>query len=272
MVKIYDENMKEVRLPKDGRLHYGSYPLDLSISSFEYETRGRKQVVTGRQAAMRGFIVSSDDIDMDMKIDRVQAFLRQLGEFYVAKGNTPFKLLKVQADQSYTISPGNGVLTEYEIPLTVLKPYFKQSLLTSMTIDADGMMFNDKWAYGMGTWFAMNYWQYSFTNQDPTFYNSGDEEVKLIKQKDSIIRLVIKTPPPNGLIDIDDGTTTFKLWRDFRAGDVLIINGDEVRLNGVNVLGDTNFNFLTVKKGWNYWDIRGVTDFDFSIDFRYLYD
>ena len=126
----------------------------------------------------------------------------------------------------------------------------------------------------MGTWFAEKYWQYEFAGVKPTFYNAGDEEVKLIQQKDSLISLKINAVPTNGLIDIDDGTTTFKLWHDFKVGDVIRIHGDKVTLNGKNVLGDTNFNFLTVKTRWNYWDVRGVPnrDYEFKIDFRYLYD
>lgn len=272
MVKFYDENYKEVYLPGDSRLHYGSIPLELTISSIQMEKAGGKSKPVGRTASLRGAIIASDDIDMDMKMDNVMTFLRRLGEFYVAKANTPFKLLKVEVLDSYDIEPGNGVLTEFVVPLNVLKPFYKQSLHTTATINQDGMRFDNKWAFGMGTWYAMNYWQYSFTNQDPTFYNAGDEEVKLIKQKDSVIRLKVNTPPPNGLIDIDDGVTTFKLWRDYKAGDVIIIQGDKVLVNGKNALGDSNYEFLTVKKGWNYWDIRGVVDFEFSIDFRYLYD
>lgn len=274
MVKFYDENYKEVYLPGDSGLHYGSIPLELTISSIQMEKAGGKSKPVGRTASLRGAIIASDDIDMDMKMDNVMTFLRRLGEFYVAKANTPFKLLKVEVLDSYDIEPGNGVLTEFVVPLNVLKPFYKQSLHTTGTIGSEGMLFNNKWAYGMGTWFAENYWQYEFSGVKPTFYNAGDEEVKLIQQKESMITLKLNAVPTNGLIDIDDGTTTFKLWYDFKAGDVIRIHGDRVTLNGKNVLGDTNFNFLTVKTGWNYWDVRGVPnrEYEFKIDFRYLYD
>ena len=274
MVKFYDKNMDEVYLPKDNSLHYGSHPLELIMSSIEIEKRGNKRVPIGRTAILRAFIISSDETDMKLKIKRVYEFFRRLEEFYVADSDTPFELLKVSVDQSYNVGFGNGVLIDYEIPLTVHKPYFKQSLHTTGTIGSEGMLFNNKWAYGMGTWFAENYWQYEFTGVNPTFYNAGDEEVKLIQQKESLITLKINAVPTNGLVDIDDGVTTFKLWYDFKAGDVLRIHGKHVTLNGKNVLGDTNFNFLTVKTGWNYWDVRGVPnrDYEFKIDFRYLYD
>lgn len=273
MVRIYDENMTEVHLPKDYGLHYGSYPLDLEIGSFEYETIGRKDVPSGRSALFRGMIIANNLTDIELKTERVYQFFRTLGTFFVAKESSPFKLLKVKVTEPYTIGVGNGALVDYEIPLNVQAPYFKQSLHSTLDIDSEGILFNDKWAYGMGLSTNENQWKYSFSNENPRFYNAGTEDIKLIRQKESEIKLTFKGPAVNGLLDIDDSSTTFKIWEDFKAGDVLIIKGDKVTLNGNNVLGDTNFEFLTVKKGWNDWDIRGLNgQFDFEIDFRFLYD
>lgn len=280
MFKIYDLNYKEVDLPKE-KLGYGLRLLELSIGPIIYENVYNqsnnsdhlvKRYARDRDVSIEILFTSADSIDWRMKRDIVHEFFRSLGEFYIAEAYGPFKLLKVIVDESYDVDRPVMIWGQAEIPLKVLDTPFRKSLHTTKTIDAEGMQFNDKWAYGMGTWFSENYWQYSFTNEDPTFYNAGTEEVKLIQQKDSEITLTINSAPPNDLIDIDDGVTTFKLFKACEPGDVLKISGHKVTLNGVNVMGDTNGNFLTVKKGWNYWDIRGITDFKFEIDFRYLYD
>ena len=272
MLKFYDSNMKEVYLPKDYGLHYGSYPLELSLSSIEYEKRGNKRVPIGRQASLRAFIISSSYTDMQMKIDRVFEFFRRLGEFYLASAHTPFKLLKVSVDQSYTIDYGNTVLTDFEIPLVVHKPYFKQSLHTTLDIDTEGVRWKDKWGYDMGLSSDKSQWKYKFANTNPRFYNAGTEEIKLIQQKESVIRFTAKSDTWNELLDIADGNVTFKIFKKLKAGDVLEISGHKVRLNGNNVLQDTNRNFLTIKKGWNDWEVRGITSYDIEIDFRFLYD
>lgn len=280
MFKIYDLNYNELTFPKD-KLGYGLRGLDISIgpviheniySQSSYADKLVKRYPKDRQVSISILFTSMDTIDWRLKRDRVYEFFRNLGVFYVAESYQPFKLLKVIVDDDYEMNRPVNIWGQSEISLKIIDTPFKQSLHTTADIDAEGMQFNDKWAYGMGTWFAENYWQYSFTNEDPTFYNAGTEEVKLIKQKDSVITLTIKSAPPNDLIDIDDGVTTFKLFKACEPGDVLKISGHKVTLNGVNVMGDTNGNFLTAKKGWNYWDIRGVTDFEFKIDFRYLYD
>lgn len=282
MFKIYDLNFKEVSLPVE-RLGYGIKALDISIGPIIYDTvysNGNradtpiKRYPKDREVSINILTTAADTIDWRMKRDQVYTFFRQLGVFYVAESYQPFKLLKVMVDEGYEVDRPVTRWGLAEIPLKIIDTPFKQSLHTTGTIGSEGMLFNNKWAYGMGTWFAENYWQYEFTGVKPTFYNAGDEEVKLIQQKESLITLKINAVPTNGLIDIDDGVTTFKLWYDFKVGDVIRIHGDKVTLNGKNVLGDTNFNFLTVKTGWNYWDVRGVPnrDYEFKIDFRYLYD
>ena len=282
MFKIYDLNFKEVSLPVE-RLGYGMKALDISIGPIIYDTvysNGNradtpiKRYPKDREVSINILTTSADTIDWRMKRDKVYAFFRRLGVFYVAESYQPFKLLKVMVDEGYEVDRPVTRWGLAEIPLKIIDTPFKQSLHTTGTIGSEGMLFNNKWAYSMGTWFAENYWQYEFTGVKPTFYNAGDEEVKLIQQKESLITLKMNTVPTNGLIDIDDGTTTFKLWYDFKVGDVIRIHGKYVTLNGKNVLGDTNFNFLTVKTGWNYWDVRGVPnrDYEFKIDFRYLYD
>lgn len=523
MVKFYDKNMNEVYLPKDTDLHYGSYPLELNISSIEHEKQGQKRVPIGRQASLSAFIIASRETDMKLKIKRVYEFFRTLEEFYVADSDTPFELLKVSVDQSYDIGFGNGTLIEYEIPLTVHKPYFKQSLHTTADIDSEGVRWNDKWGYGMGLSSDSSEWKYRFkptmtakelgkslfengsiflsngqnadsntqlgrlknlysvnkgqkyrldlnetggtinyirifhydsngnhisnegtakvngngntsyeftaqgnsirlllyANGDAqvnvggigtstriylygyyehshqfSFLNAGTEEIKLIQQKESTIRLKVKSMPGSGSVgatqlpfepggwlsssgekvtgsnptqartitphnvssgmilktisnslyefnvllfkngesfgwvrtdtnrfnfgdsytfddsyevrisaqrkdgepisstdisninaafsissnttvgsplEIYDGKHTFRL-SGVSSGDVLELKGHQVKLNSKNILQDTNKTFLTIKQGWNNWEIRGINDFEIEIDFRFLYD
>lgn len=281
MFKIYDLNYNEVNFPVDS-LGLGLKALDIEIGSIQYNSIYSessntdtlvKRYPKDREVSIQAMFTAYDTADYRLKRDRVYAFFRNLGVFYVAESHQPFKLLKVIVDEAYM--PERPVIHwgMLDIPLKVLGTPFKQSIHTTLDIDNEGLLFNDKWAYGMGLSANENQWKYSFSNENPRFYNAGTEEIKLIRQKESEIKLTFKGPTVNGLLDIDDSSTTFKIWEDFKAGDVLIIKGDKVTLNGNNVLGETNFEFLTVKKGWNDWDIRGLNgQFDFDIDFRFLYD
>ena len=283
MFKIYDLNYQEVSFPVD-KLGYGLKALDLNLGPVIYnsiysEGDGAsgapvKRYPADREVSIRILFTAADTIDWRLKRDEVYAFFRQLGVFYIAESHEPFKLLKVIVDEGYSVERPVTIWGQAEIPLKVLKPVFRQSLHTTLDIDQEGIQFNDKWAYGMGTWFPENYWQYSFSGTDPVFFNAGTEEIKLIQQKESEITLTFNSASTNPLVDIDDGTTTFKLFKSVAPGDVLKIKGNSITLNGQNVIADTNYNFLTVKTGWNNWDIRGIPehDFEFKIDFRFLYD
>lgn len=279
MFKIYDLNYNEVDFPKDS-LGYGLKGLDINIGPVLYnsiysDTDGGdgepiKRYPSGRNAVIEILFTAKDTVDWRLKRDRVYAFFRRLGVFYIAEKHQPFKLLKVIVDEDYEIDRPVNIWGQSEMPLKVLKPIFKKSLHATQDIDTEGILFNDKWGYGMGTWFPENYWQYSFTNEDPTFYNAGTEAVKLIQQKDSVIELIVGEEVP--WVEIYDGVTTFRLDRRLYPGGRLTIEGHKVRVNNANVMSQTNCEFLTIKKGWNYWEIRGITQFDFKIDYRYLYD
>ncbi|AKG74358.1 phage tail domain-containing protein [Salinicoccus halodurans] len=279
MFNIYDLEYNPVGFPVD-KLGYGLKALDISIGPVLYnsiysESDGGndapiKRYPSDRSASIQILFTAADTIDWRLKRSQIYEFFRRLGVFYLAESHEPFKLLKVIVDEDYEFERPVTIWGQAEVPLKVLKPIFRQSLHTSMTIDTEGMQFNDKWAYGMGTWFPENYWQYSFTNEDPTFYNAGTEEIKLIQQKDSVIELVAQEEVP--WVEIYDGVTTFRLDRRLYPGGRLTIEGHKVRVNNANVMDQANGEFLTVKNGWNYWEVRGISQFEIKIDFRYLYD
>ena len=283
MFKIYDLNFKEVSLPVE-RLGYGIKALDISIGPIIYDTvysNGNrsdtpiKRYPKDREVSINILTTSADTIDWRMKRDKVYSFFRRLGVFYVAESYQPFKLLKVMVDEGYEVDRPVTRWGLAEIPLKVIDTPFKQSLHTTLDIDSEGVRWNDKWGYGMGLSSDSSQWKYSFDTDagqsyDFKFLNAGTEAVKLIQQKESRIRVEFKVA--GSWFEISDGTTTFRLNKSYVKGDVLVIRGSKIFFNGQNVLQDTNRNFLTVKQGLNTWQTRGSKYYDFSIDFRFLYD
>lgn len=412
MFKVYDSNFKEVKIPVD-RLGFGSRALEINVGPVIYEnvySQSRradtlvKRYAKDRQVSIVLMVSGMDETDFRMKRDGLYSFFRKLGIFFVAEEQQPFKLIKVIVNDDYEIDRQTPEIAMPEIPLKIIDTPFKQSLHTTGTIGSEGMLFNNKWAYGMGTWFAENYWQYeslegipynenllgdsdkvynnansnianypikedlkvgekvtvsiygklgsgraSFAlyntsagsadylvgrvfpedfddelgayvatfswptganselrvyqqpgsasssstitkiklergnvatdensggqvsnNHKVTFFNAGTEEVKFIQQKESVIKVDIKSTAE--WFEIDDGNTVFRINKAVKNGDVLTIKGSEIRLNGNNVLGDTNANFLTAKTGFNTWEVRNLRHFKISFDFRFLYD
>ena len=278
MFKIYDLNYKEVSFPVDD-LGFGLKSLDINVGPVIYEniytSSSRadqlvKRYPKDRDVSINAMFTAYNTVDWRLKRDRVYSFFRNLGVFYIAESYQPYKLLKVIVDESYEVDRPVIRWGLLEIPLKIIDTPFKQSLHTTLDIDSEGVRWNDKWGHGMGLSSDSSEWKYKFTNTNPRFYNAGTEDIKLIQQKESLIRLIPKESVP--WIEITDGTTTFRLNRQTTIDSPLTLKGHQIRVNNANVLHQTNREFLTIKKGWNNWDIRGLTDFVFEIDFRFLYD
>ena len=283
MFKIYDLNYKEVSFPVDD-LGFGLKSLDINVGPIIYEniytSSSRadqlvKRYPKDRDVSINAMFTAYNTVDWRLKRDRVYSFFRNLGVFYVSEIHQPFKLLKVIVDESYEVDRPVIRWGLLEIPLKIIDTPFKRSLHTTLDIDSEGIRWNDKWGYGMGLSSDKSEWKYSFDTDvgqsyDFKFLNAGTEAVKLIQQKESRIRVEFKVS--GAWFEISDGTTTFRLNKSYVKGDVLVIRGSKIFFNGQSVLQDTNRNFLTVKQGMNTWQTRGPKYYDFSIDFRFLYD
>src|SRR5699024_1876055 len=187
-----------------------------------------KRYAKDRQVSIVLMVSGMNETDFRMKRDALYSFFRNLGIFFVAEEQQPFKLIKVIVNDDYDIDRQTPEIAMPEIPLKIIDTPFKQSLHTTADLDAEGIRWNNKWAYGMGLSGEKEQWRYSFSGEDPRFYNSGTEDIKLIQQKESEITLTVNTPPTNNLIDIDDGETTFKFWKEFNSGDVIKIKGHQI--------------------------------------------
>ncbi|UTH01620.1 phage tail family protein [Macrococcoides canis] len=278
MFKIYDLNFKEVPLPLD-QLGYGIKGLDINIGPIEYENvyaqtsstdQLYKRIPKTREVSINILSTAKDTEDWRLKRDNVYKFFRQLGAFYIAEEYQPHKLLKVTVEGKYQIERPIIRWGKADIPLKVLDTPFKRSLYTSLTLNDEGAQFTGKWSAGMGILTDASTWKYRFTNEQPRFLNIGDTSIKLIREKDFYIHLLIDQDAQ--FVEIYDGKNTFRYNKAVKAGDILLIKGSDVTLNGINALGDTNFTFLEVYEGWNNWEVRGLTQYRLYVRIKFLYD
>lgn len=278
MFKIYDLNFKEVPLPLD-QLGYGIKGLDINIGPIEYENiyaqtsstdQLYKRIPKSREVSINILSTAKDTEDWRLKRDSVYKFFRQLGAFYIAEEYQPHKLLKVTVEGKYQIERPIIRWGKADIPLKVLDTPFKRSLYTSLTLNDEGAQFTGKWSAGMGILTDASTWKYRFTNEQPRFLNIGDTSIKLIREKDFYIHLLIDQDAQ--FVEIYDGKNTFRYNKAVKEGDILLIKGSDVTLNGINTLGDTNFTFLEVSEGWNNWEVRGLTQYRIYVRIKFLYD
>ncbi|MCA1029390.1 phage tail family protein, partial [Cytobacillus kochii] len=137
MFTIYDENFEAVPLPLDD-LGYGLKALDVSISSVAQDINEHfisgipGSVITGftdsvREMSISARIKAKDTTDYRLKRDRVFAFFKRLGTFYITENTQANKLMKVRVIESYRLDriENNQTFAIAEIPLKIIgQPYW----------------------------------------------------------------------------------------------------------------------------------------------------
>ncbi|MCA1029391.1 phage tail family protein, partial [Cytobacillus kochii] len=137
MFKIYNEQFEEIPLPIDD-LGYGLRGLDLNISSVaqevtEHNVQGLSgSIQTGFRDASRDMNISArikakDTTDYRLKRDRVFAFFKRLGTFYITENTQANKLMRVRVIESYRFDriENNQTFAIAEIPLKIIgQPYW----------------------------------------------------------------------------------------------------------------------------------------------------
>src|SRR5699024_6955462 len=142
MFKVYNSNFKEVKIPVD-RLGFGSRALEINVGPVIYEnvySQSRradtlvKRYAKDSQVSIVLMVSGTDDSDFRMSRDELSSFFRNLGIFFVAEEQQPFKLIKVIVNDDYDIDSQTPEIVTPEIPLQIIDSPFTPSLHTSRTI------------------------------------------------------------------------------------------------------------------------------------------
>ncbi|MBO1513266.1 phage tail domain-containing protein [Metabacillus bambusae] len=292
MFQIYNESFNPIALPLDD-LGYGLKGLDVEVSSTaqdvtEHTIQGVPgTIVTGfrdssRDATLNARLKAKDAIDYRLKRDRVFAFFKRLGTFYITEKQQGNKLIKVRVVDSYKFERPVNLQTfaTVEIPLKIVGQPYWISRFTSMDLDNnEGVPFNDHWSFGMGLEADLDKLTYVYGNQSSfNIFNAGTVPIKTIQEKDNCIIT----------IEVNQSVTHFKLYdatgRYFEynptheaswslvSGNKIILNGHYMTMNNTPIMERTNRYFLNLLPGNNAFTVDGLSNYTISFDFRFKYD
>jgi len=288
--QIYDLNFNPVPLPVDD-LGYGLRGLDLIVSSVgqevtEHSIPGRSGNITtgvrdsGRDMSISARIKAMNATDYRLKRDRVFAFFKSLGAFYVTEAQQGNKLMKVRVVEQYRPERSNNSQTYalVDIPLKIDgQPYWLSRYKTMDLHNHKGVSANGHWSFGMGIDVSPENLIYQYEDvSEFNIYNAGIP-LKTIQEKDNC---QIK-------IEINESVTSFMLYdatgskweynptknNDWalKPGDVIIFNGHDVRLNKTTIMERTNRYYPVIKEGINKFKIDGLSQYKITFDFRFKY-
>jgi len=271
MFKLYDEKMNEIELPE------GLIPLDIFISSIDKQritTRvdGSNRTVNlgstfnNREITLSIGFKSPDTQDYRLLRDMVAGVLTIEDEFYVAETYQPGKKYLISVDQHYIPTRLNKYVAHAEVECTKIGLPFAESIGTTQDIEENGGITYDSelWSYGMGLLHDDESHKYTHTSKEFEIYNAGSVAIHPFEQE---LKIAIENVSSGYTLENLTTGDAFK-YTGSSSGDIEL-NGPNITLNNLQVLRDTNKEFITLAPGWNTF--RQNQSRKVSFDFRFYY-
>ena len=164
--------------------------------------------------------------------------------------------------------PDNQRYAEAKIVCTTDGLPFSESIGTTALIDENGVSVNDAlWGYGMGIIADDESKQYRHTSSAFRIYNAGNVPIHPFQQ-DLRIEISGVTGKNFEMRNVATGDI-FKITDELKPSDVVVLDGHEIKINGLQALRKTNRKYISLAPGWN--EIRLNRTAKTMFDFRYYY-
>ena len=273
MFILYDNEMNKLDFPD------GVKPLDIFISSINKE-RETSRVEGSHLKRDNGFVYGERDIELDLWMkthdtedyrllrDEVYALFDRVG--YISEEYQKGKRYKVNVDDQYIPEriPNNQRYAEAKIACTTDGLPFAESIGTTALIDKNGVSADDAlWGYRMGLIAEDESQQYTHTSRAFRIYNAGNVLVHPFQQ-DLKIEISGVTGKNFEMQNVTTGDV-FKVIDTLKSTDVVVLDGPEIKINGLQALRKTNRRFISLAPGWN--EIRLSKSAKTMFDSRFYY-
>ena len=274
MFILYDNEMNKLDFPD------GVKPLDIFISSINKE-RETSRVEGSHLKRDNGFVYGERDIELDLWMkahdtedyrllrDKVYALFDRVG--YISEEYQKGKRYKVNVDDQYIPEriEGTRMFAEAKIVCTTDGLPFAESIGTTALIDKNGVSANDAlWGYGMGLISIDEGQQYTHTSSTFRIYNAGNVPIHPFQQ-DLKIEISGVTGKNFEMRNVTTGDV-FKVTDNLKSSDVVVLDGHEIKINGLQALRKTNRKYISLAPGWNEFRLNRTAKVIFDFRFYYL--
>ncbi|UXR73294.1 phage tail family protein [Staphylococcus sp. IVB6238] len=152
-----------------------------------------------------------------------------------------------------------------EFTTTVLP--FAETRYTTMQLNAQAYDENTD-LHGTAENIDFDNTRYVFSSNSFTVFNAGN----LTVQPESMyLKITVRGVSASSSFSIKNLTTGKTFTVNKAVNGTLILNGLDVKLNGINILRDTNLTFIDIAPGFNNFEITGGTFSSIEFDFKYYY-
>jgi len=275
MFKLYDLEMKEIPYPK------GLIPLDIFVSSlnknrYSQEIQGRNGAIdygfdyTDRDVELSMWIKSYDTIGYRALRNEIYKYFDKYDKFYIEEINLPSRLLLVSVDDKYIPErlQNNQRYSEVKINCKTLDQVFWVSKYT--TIDLHNSKFDDSGKFAFADNINDEMTDYIFRTNAFSVFNASDVD---ITPETMYLRIQLRDCISNGNLTIRNKTTgeTFVYFPKIDFARHYTLEGMTFASATLNVLRDTNLQFISLAPGKNDFEILNCTFSAVTFDFRFYY-
>ena len=269
MFKLLNPNMQEIKSPD------GFIPLDIFVSSIGKERHTDKvegmsgevnygTSYTSRDVELTMWFKAKDTIDYRLLRDELYAYFDSYDYFYVIETNKPTRALKIVIDENIQDKRINTYYGEITINARTVDIPFWVSLYTTKELSDTGYSALVE-KYGLVDGIHETHQKYVFHSDVFDVWNGGN-----VRIEPESMHLKITVKGTNGNIKIKNKTTNQTFEIKSKVGGTLEIDGINVKMNGVNILRDTNKKYISIAPKLNKFEITGAFK-EISFDFRYYY-
>lgn len=262
-------------------LDYGIRTRDLLISSGTPEhnfdkVEGAKGLIDkgttyGPKNITALFRAQSHDIkDFSLLRDEIFHLLRTEESFYLYEKRQQGKRYLVKVADPFQI-PQRNVFGNFEINFIGFTG-LAESAGTTQDIHNRGINADDElWGFGLGLIADDDSLKYTHTGTKFKIFNAGNEPIHPFEQDLKItITDVVGSSSHLELRNITNGTI-FRVKEAVSNNQRIVIDGADIKSNGLAFLRNTNRKYIELEPGWNEFEIRGASRATVAFDFRFYY-
>lgn len=206
-------------------------------------------------------IEAVDYIDFDLFRDELFRIFNPLEKFYIIRDLQQGKRMEVSVAGEFDVDYITLEDGEFDIEFTI-HSVFLESVGTTLQLET----FDSTWQIGQG----LTSEDVKYIHNTPTFriYNASDLTID-----PRFFPMVIEYTGSSYNLQIEN-LTTGDIWTysdQSYLGDTIRIDGIRSTRNNLSIVGKTNKKIITLAKGFNDFNIVGMTNGSIKFDFRFYY-
>ncbi|MGG1594912.1 phage tail family protein [Terribacillus saccharophilus] len=207
-----------------------------------------------------------DEYDFLLRRNMVFRVFDSQEPFYLYESRLPDRRWLVKLASKYSVER-QRIYGFFQVEFVSPSPYAE-----SIGLPSDDITFDGTWEFGMGI--PLGDFSYDHSHGAFSIWNLGDVTIDSRNYTENLTPLTIQCIGSSNNLTITNRTTG-DLWRyngTTTESDVITIEGDRSRKNGVSIYGKTNRARLRLAPGENLINVSGTLGrFRTIWDFRFLY-